>query len=545
MGANRGPKLGEEAGGGRARRAPEVQQASSAQQMENQQTSLGPVTMNEGGPVEGVQTANAHPKQPSQFSPEPVQASVVSVFMTSINSSQSGQMTPSVSEGASQKLPSEPGTSALEGGLGSLAPCFLAEQQEDSSRPGTDGAHKEPPPSSESEGKKPNGGAPQEEREGFLCAPGPIPAPAPRQGLSPVSRDPESGSAAQDCPDQEQTSSKTVIIVYADGNTGSTAPPPGALEVARQAPNDGGRSGALPSSSEALGEAGPDQTTCGSSDPTAASSPLILENQEPTVGVGDPSLLPLEVDPGADVMPSPSQKRLGDACALPSPAEPVDGRADEQSSKGQLDPKPPGYSLSLGITSPSEDREVVNAPPQGPWIRTAQDSAERTVWGCSSPMELDFLADSQIQGALDTPDFEALPEQPSPVGSRSVPCWPGTSPPADGAPISTTQPRTCDSRNKGIKAAKAPELEDATATVCGLVMELSNLNRLIMSTHRDLEACKRLSYRQGKLAGKIPAPYASKGAGNIPRGEQAWRDKGGLASLRWRAPAPPAGSHLL
>lgn len=51
-------------------------------------------------------------------------------------------------------------------------------------------------------------------------------------------------------------------------------------------------------------------------------------------------------------------------------------------------------------------------------------------------------------------------------------------------------------------------------------------SRLIMSTHRDLEALKRLGYRKAKarLAGKAPAPYTSKGAGNLPPGERSWRD---------------------
>uniref|UniRef100_A0A452QR23 Uncharacterized protein n=1 Tax=Ursus americanus TaxID=9643 RepID=A0A452QR23_URSAM len=76
----------------------------------------------------------------------------------------------------------------------------------------------------------------------------------------------------------------------------------------------------------------------------------------------------------------------------------------------------------------------------------------------------------------------------------------------------------------GIKACEAARLEDATDTVQGLVVELSSLNRLVMSTHRDLEAFKRLSYRKARLAGKAPAPYTSKGAGNLPPGERSWRD---------------------
>lgn len=51
-------------------------------------------------------------------------------------------------------------------------------------------------------------------------------------------------------------------------------------------------------------------------------------------------------------------------------------------------------------------------------------------------------------------------------------------------------------------------------------------SRLIMNTHRDLEALKRLSYWKAKarLAGKAPAPYTSKGAGTLPPGERSWRD---------------------
>ncbi|XP_040306033.1 break repair meiotic recombinase recruitment factor 1 isoform X4 [Herpailurus yagouaroundi] len=107
-----------------------------------------------------------------------------------------------------------------------------------------------------------------------------------------------------------------------------------------------------------------------------------------------------------------------------------------------------------------------------------------------------------------------------PLGSRLDSCWPGTSLHADGGPLTDFQLRTC----VGIKACEAARMEDATDTVHGLVVELSNLNRLIMSTHRDLEAFRRLNYRKARPAGKAPAPYTSKGAGNLPPGEQSWRD---------------------
>lgn len=60
-------------------------------------------------------------------------------------------------------------------------------------------------------------------------------------------------------------------------------------------------------------------------------------------------------------------------------------------------------------------------------------------------------------------------------------------------------------------------LRRAVATHTSQLAYLFPPSRLIMSTHRDLEAFKRLSYRKGKPAGKAPVPYASKGAGNLPR----------------------------
>ncbi|KAJ6657671.1 hypothetical protein lerEdw1_002172 [Lerista edwardsae] len=46
------------------------------------------------------------------------------------------------------------------------------------------------------------------------------------------------------------------------------------------------------------------------------------------------------------------------------------------------------------------------------------------------------------------------------------------------------------------------EQEDATDVVCGLIKELSNLNRLIMSKHRDLDSFKRTKFRRNRQSGK-------------------------------------------
>uniref|UniRef100_A0A8C3W3F5 Uncharacterized protein n=1 Tax=Catagonus wagneri TaxID=51154 RepID=A0A8C3W3F5_9CETA len=108
-----------------------------------------------------------------------------------------------------------------------------------------------------------------------------------------------------------------------------------------------------------------------------------------------------------------------------------------------------------------------------------------------------------------------------PAGGGLDPCRPGTGPCADGGPFAEAQLRT----QLGIRTREAARMEDATDTVRGLIIELSNLNRLIMSTHRDLEALKRFNYyRKAKPAGKAPTPHTPKGAGKLPGWEQAWRD---------------------
>ncbi|XP_040306031.1 break repair meiotic recombinase recruitment factor 1 isoform X2 [Herpailurus yagouaroundi] len=295
--------------------------------------------------------------------------------------------------------------------------------------------------------------------------------------------------------------------------------------------------------------------------------------KEPIVGAGDSSLLASEVGPPVDQTRAPGldEEGLGGICALPLLLQPEGEKAAElrsQSPKEDLD----WFNLSLGAFAPPVHREAVGGPsqetrachnhpdaPEDPtgWSELPPGSADQALLGESPAMEPHFLPDSQIRDALEVPDLAASPEQilqdeqetvlhlshqrqshlpaqisPSestgpagdtrlfPLGSRLDSCWPGTSLHADGGPLTDFQLRTC----VGIKACEAARMEDATDTVHGLVVELSNLNRLIMSTHRDLEAFRRLNYRKARPAGKAPAPYTSKGAGNLPPGEQSWRD---------------------
>ncbi|KAM5232880.1 break repair meiotic recombinase recruitment factor 1 isoform 1-T1 [Hipposideros larvatus] len=266
----------------------------------------------------------------------------------------------------------------------------------------------------------------------------------------------------------------------------------------------------------------------------AASLTLANEIQEPTISAGDSSPVASEMGPAVDQtqVPGLDQEGLGGLCALPLLSQPSGEEAaelDGQSHEQDLG----GLNLSLGASAVSVHREAVDGPPLDAKAHRGSpdaieglggqpnwpDSADQAALGGSPAIELDFLPDSQIQDALEAPDFEA-PLKQFPAGSGLGPCWPGTSLLADGGRLSKAQPSTYEK----IKPCEAARMEDATGTIRGLVVELSNLNRLIMTAHRDLEAFKRLSYCKAKPVVKAPLPYTSKGAGTGPHGEQSWRD---------------------
>ncbi|XP_066203657.1 break repair meiotic recombinase recruitment factor 1 [Saccopteryx leptura] len=267
----------------------------------------------------------------------------------------------------------------------------------------------------------------------------------------------------------------------------------------------------------------------------AGSLALVQEIQEPILGAGDSSPIASEMGPVVDQtqMPGLDQEGLRGVCVLPLLSQPLGEKATELVSQSH---EPLGsFSLSLGASVPLLHREAVDGPP---WDGIAHqgsldapvgpagqpqhppDSSDQDMLRGSTDVELDFLPDSQIQEALEAPNFEAPCEQLFPAGSGVDPCWPGTSLGTDGGPLTKVQSST----HNRIKPCEACRMEDATDTVHGLIVELSNLNRLIMNAHRDLEAVKRLYYRKAKPAGKAPLPYTSKGAGTLLQVEQAWRD---------------------
>ncbi|XP_022414209.1 uncharacterized protein C19orf57 homolog isoform X2 [Delphinapterus leucas] len=487
---------------------------------------------------------------PGDGDPQPLASSIASLEWGTV---------PSASERASQDHLSKHGTNVPDGG-----------STEEGWVPGDHG-QKGHLPGSDAE-EEPDQGAPQEggvrgeagtelpeecqeEEDGIL---GPEPRYAAQGPPGPLQMPSWTGGGAEGSYSSPRCS-RLGAVVIAGVSTDATEPEQRALGVAGpdgtvnarvtaspsgKAP-DGGHSraliGCMPLNGETTGgrekarreDKPPDDVPGG----LAASLAPAHEIQEPTIGAGDSSPLALKMGPGVGQtqVPGPDEEGLGGMCLLPLLSQPVGKKAAELGSHShKQDLK--GRSLSLGACAPPVYREAVDGPPQDAGARQGSpdahtspagqpehpaDSSEQAVWEGSSAMELYFLPDSQTQDALEAPGFEAPPEQLSPAGSGLDPCWPGTSPRADGGSLAEAQPRT----RMGIKTCEAARMEDATDTVRGLVIELSNLNRLIMSAHRDLEAFKRLNYYQkAKPAGKAPAAYTPKGAGNLPRGEQSWRD---------------------
>ncbi|XP_062967463.1 break repair meiotic recombinase recruitment factor 1 [Cynocephalus volans] len=493
------------------------------------------------------QADDTHPEQSSWNLVRPVSSSWDPQPMVSPE----GGTAPSASEGASQYPLLEQGTNRGGGNLENSRP--------ETERAGVAGNHglKGHLLRSDASGKETNRGVPQEgDTQGGAGADLPggpweegdgVPASAPTlipaQGLGPATGCPEPGSLSQGPPNPRQTPSGTGweaeqsrsnqgcfslgAAVIADMSIDPPELEQRAPEVARPDGQTTTRSSASPGRKASDGGHSR-ETTGGRGAPRwgdeppgnfpvglTASLALTHRNREPSLGAGVSGHLAPETGPGVDQkqVPGPDQE-----------ATKLGSQSHEQ--------VPEGLGLFLRTSVLPEHREATVDPSQETWAcqgsatpaepagqpENPPDSADQAIWGGSSAVEFDFLPESQIRDALDAPDFEASLEQLFPAGSRLDPCCPGPHPHAnrDPLPVAETQLRT----HVEIKAYEACRMEDATDTVRGLVVELSNLNRLIMSTHRDLEAFKRLNYWKAKPAGKGPLPFPSKGAGSLPRGEQ-------------------------
>uniref|UniRef100_A0A8C6QQJ5 Uncharacterized protein n=1 Tax=Nannospalax galili TaxID=1026970 RepID=A0A8C6QQJ5_NANGA len=272
---------------------------------------------------------------------------------------------------------------------------------------------------------------------------------------------------------------------------------------------------ALAETTENQGEANLEDESCGDTVVSLAAILAVTPGKQPTVDTKGPGHLACEMALGVQTEdPGPDGQWLGGMQMLESQVQPMNQKTVELGSQNcqqdleGLSLSPPtslleyswaasGLSQGSGAchSSPRFPEEPAGQPPPVP------DPPDRATLQESSAMELDFLPDSQIQDALNTPDLEAF------FPAENVPGlgWPDPRPCATGEDpvgVAKAQPRPL----LGTQAQEEVcQMQDATDTVRGLVVELSNLNRLIMSTHRDLEAFKRRR--------RLPLPWGRRSEG--------------------------------
>ncbi|CAI5796184.1 Hypothetical predicted protein [Podarcis lilfordi] len=136
------------------------------------------------------------------------------------------------------------------------------------------------------------------------------------------------------------------------------------------------------------------------------------------------------------------------------------------------------------------------------------DTMTQTCSPCTDSLSLDMeiLSNSQLLGIFEFPPHKTsfLDNPHSPSKDKSDQCAVG-----EQSGIKTPVPAINliypnSDRNEMTEGICDPyKQEDATDVVCGLIKELSNLNRLIMSTHRDLDSFKRLKFRRNRQSGKL------------------------------------------
>ncbi|XP_064355326.1 break repair meiotic recombinase recruitment factor 1 [Dromaius novaehollandiae] len=187
--------------------------------------------------------------------------------------------------------------------------------------------------------------------------------------------------------------------------------------------------------------------------------------------------------------------------------------------------------------APSDDGKLLSAAdaglPGGVPADTAPEDEPRSAGGDELPPELEPLSDGDSQAALKDGSPELPPQQPfSGDNQRGSPA-PASEPRAGGgrgglehaAPVVSAsgpdEPQPSSAEAPEGLHAPAQE-EDATDVVCGLIAELSSLNRLIMSAHRDLESWRRLKYRKSRRLGKFPPP--PRGAATASSAAKKWKE---------------------
>ncbi|XP_075773243.1 break repair meiotic recombinase recruitment factor 1 isoform X2 [Pelodiscus sinensis] len=148
-------------------------------------------------------------------------------------------------------------------------------------------------------------------------------------------------------------------------------------------------------------------------------------------------------------------------------------------------------------------------------------------WEDALSLDLELLPDSQFQSVLEDNRVELSQQQPFSVGSNCSPSIPEREhrdPQMPVPVINISYPNKLQTRVEMMEeSCDSTKEQDATDVVCGLIIELSNLNRLIMNTHRDLESFKRLKYRKSRQSGKFFA-HALKGATNTVYTVKKWKE---------------------
>ncbi|KAM6469981.1 break repair meiotic recombinase recruitment factor 1 isoform 1-T1 [Liasis olivaceus] len=119
----------------------------------------------------------------------------------------------------------------------------------------------------------------------------------------------------------------------------------------------------------------------------------------------------------------------------------------------------------------------------------------------SFSLDLESLPDTQLEGILESHSLEfqsqkiCSNDKSNQYAARKRE---NKTPPPDSTKIYAN-----NVRDETKKICDPSKQEDATDVVYGLIKELSNLNRLIMSTHRDLDSFKRLKSRRSRQHGKL------------------------------------------
>ncbi|XP_019360110.1 PREDICTED: uncharacterized protein C19orf57 homolog isoform X2 [Gavialis gangeticus] len=256
------------------------------------------------------------------------------------------------------------------------------------------------------------------------------------------------------------------------------------------------------------------------------------------------------------VQPTVSQIPQARLQLSPSPDKSLNGKNNEEwvsCEKNKMKPFPTESCLSFVDVSEQPEREMVmthhrkeadvNTSGQTSLSATHMDlpggvpksatPVDKTCspWGETLPLDVELLPDSQLWDTLKDNSLELSLQQAFPVDRNcsSVPKndlsaereLSDTETPVPG--ISIHHPKKLQPRVEMEGIYDPTKEEDATDVVCGLIIELSNLNRLIMSTHRDLESLKRLKYRKSRQSGKFLS-HALKGAANTLYPGKKWKE---------------------